>query len=559
MTDQQPSPPATPEAAAARLDALLADGYAGPLHLLPGRSAVRMAAALAGRPWTVARRGAGLAAELARIGLGRSRTAPDPDDERYADPAWTQNPLLRRLAQAHLAASTTADRVITDAALRPADDARVRAAVTALGGALAPSSTPLHPAVWRAAIDTGGASTVRGARRLLADLTGPPRVPAPSTPDAFEVGTDVAATPGAVVLRTPVAELIQYLPQTELVHDVPLLIVPPVLNRYYLADLAPGASMVEHLVRAGVQVFALSWRNPGPTLAHLDLDSYAHAVLEGMDAAEHIARTSRTSLLAFGAGTTITAMLLAHLAATGTQHRVAGVTLAAPVLSGRSVRPDAAAARAAAARSARVGHLDGRSLLAELAWRAPDALLWPQAVRSYLCGAAPPASEVLFWLTDTMRAPAGLHRDLADVALRAPLTVPGAATLLGTPLDLAKVDRDCYVVAGALDPVTAWRDAYAAAGLFGGACRFVLASGGQAASLVSPPGRLDVGFRAAGATADDPGRWLDEAAEQPGSWWADHLAWLLARSGPVHDAPPELGGRGLHAVAPVPGTYVLQG
>jgi polyhydroxyalkanoate synthase len=561
MTDPHPPAPAAAEAAASGLDALIPDGHPGPLGLLSGGSALRMAAALAVRPGALARRGVGLAAELARIGAGRSRVMPDVDDERYADPAWTRNPLLRRLAQAHLAASATADALVSDAELAASDEARVRAAVAAVSGALAPSTSPLNPAVWRAAVDTGGTSAVRGVRKLVSDMAAPPRTPVPAVAGRFEVGADVGATPGAVVLRTPVFELIQYLPKTEFVHEVPLLVVPPVLNRYYLADLAPGRSIVEHLVRAGVQVFALSWRNPDPAHvsahAQWDLDTYGRAVLDGMDAAEHVARTQRSSLMAFGAGGTITAMLLAHLAATGAQQRVAAVTLAGTVLDARSVPPDPAAAQAAVAESERAGHLDGRPLLAELAWRAPDALLWPQAVRSYLCGEEPPPSEVLFWLTDTTRAPAGLHRDLVDVALRAPLAVPGAASMLDTPLDLAKVDRDCYLVAGAADPVTAWRDAYAAAGLFGGACRFVLATGGHAASLVSPPGGTGAGFRAAGAVPGEPGRWLEDAADQTGSWWTDHLTWLTARSGPLQDAPPELGGRGMHALAPAPGAYVL--
>ncbi|WP_343940753.1 hypothetical protein, partial [Pseudonocardia zijingensis] len=540
------------------LDALIADGSRGPLALLPGVSAVRMAASLAARPGALARRGAGLAAELARIGLGRSRVLRAPDDERYADPAWTQHPLLRRLAQAHLAASEAADALVSDAELAPEDEARLRTALAALSGALSPSTSPLNPAVWRAVVESGGSSAVRGVRHLVDDMAGPPRVPAPAALGAFEVGGNVGATPGAVVLRTPVFELIQYLPQTERVHEVPLLVVPPVLNRYYLADLAPGRSVVEHLVRANVQVFALSWRNPDGAHAHWDLDTYGRAVLEALDATEHISRAPCSSLMAFGAGGTITAMLLAHLAATGAQHRVAAVTLAGTVLDARTVPPDPAAAEAAVAESERAGHLDGRPLLAELAWRAPDSLLWPQAVRSYLCGEQPPSSEVLFWLTDTTRAPAGLHRDLVDVALHAPLAVPGAARLLGTPLDLAKVDRDCYLVTGAGDPVTAWQDAYAAAGLFGGTCRFVLATGGQAASLVSPPGGIGAAFRAACAMPGEPARWLAEAPDQPGSWWSDHLAWLTARSGPLQDAPPGLGGRGMHALAPAPGAYVLE-
>ncbi len=561
MTDPHPPAPAAAEAAATGLDALITEGHSGPLGLLAGGSAVRMAAALTLRPAVLARHGAGLAAELARIGAGRSRLMPEPDDARYADPGWRHNPLLRRLAQAHLAATAAADGLVADAGLGAADEARLRGVVAALSGAFSPSVSPLNPAVWRAAVDTGGASAVRGVRKLVTDMAAPPRTPVPAAAGTLEVGADVGATPGAVVLRTPVFELIQYLPQTELVHEVPLLVVPPVLNRYYLADLAPGRSIVEQLVRAGVQVFALSWRNPDPAQhpahADWDLDTYGRAVLDGMDATQHVARSHRTSLMAFGAGGTITAMLLAHLAATSAQHRVAAVTLASTVLDARSMPPDPVAAQVAVAESERTGHLDGRPLLAELAWRAPDALLWPQAVRSYLCGEEPPPSEVLFWLTDTTRAPAGLHRDLVDVALRAPLSVPGAATLLDTPLDLAKVDRDCYLVAGAADPVTAWHDAYVAAGLFGGTCRFVLATGGHAASLVSPPGGVGTGFRASDAVPGMPDRWLAEAEDQAGSWWSDHLAWLTARSGTLQDAPPELGGRGMHAVAPAPGAYVL--
>jgi len=349
MTHQQPRPPTAADAAVTGWTRCSRPAGRAPCARCPAPPGCGWR-----RRWppgrTVARRGAGLAAELARIGLGRSAVAPGADDERYRDPAWTRNPLLRRLAQTHLATSAAAEALVGDAGLSPADDARVRAALDVLAGALAPSSSPLHPDVLRAAVDPGGTNAVRGLRRLVRDLTGPARVPA--VPAACEIGTDVAATPGAVVLRTPVVEMVQFLPQTELVHDVPLLVVPPVLNRYYVADLAPGRSVVEHLVRSGVQVFALSWRNPTREQAHWDLDTYARAVLDGLDAAEHIARTQRVSLMAFGAGATISAMLLAHLAATGSQDRVAAVTLAGGVLDGRT---DAAAARAAVAASQRAG------------------------------------------------------------------------------------------------------------------------------------------------------------------------------------------------------------
>jgi polyhydroxyalkanoate synthase subunit PhaC len=529
----------------------------------PAAPGIRLAAALAGRPLAVARRSAGLAAELARIGLGRSALAPAADDPRYAHPAWRENPVLRRAVQVHLAASATAQELVGDARLDRADEEHVRAAVDAVADALAPSNTPLNPAAWRAVTDSGGPSAVVGARRLVTDLAATPRVPATVEPGAFDVGTDVAATPGAVVLRTPVFELLQYLPQTETVLDVPLVVVPPVRGRYYLADLAPDRSIVEHLVRGGQQVFAVSWRNPDASHAGWDLDTYGHAVLDAMDAAEHIARTPRTSLMAFGSGGTITAMLLAHLAAIGAQERVASVTFAATVLDRKDTGADQAAAMAALGASERTGLLDGRRLGHELARLAPEAFVWPYWVRSYLSGEPPPASDVQFWNADTTRVPTGLHRDLVDVALRGALAVPGATSLLGTPLDLAKVDRDCYVVAGAGDRAAPWPDVYRTTRLLGGSSRFVLADGGQLASLVSPPGDTSASFRSAApatsaTTAGGPPHgWIALTAAEHGSWWDDHLRWLTARTGPLRDAPPELGGRGLHALAPAPGDYVL--
>ncbi|WP_433295428.1 PHA/PHB synthase family protein [Pseudonocardia sp. CA-142604] len=544
--------------AALGLEMLFADVASGPLRPdLPLAPAVRMAAALAGRPLTVARRGAGLAAELARIGLGRSTLAPSPHDERYADPAWSDNPLLRRVVQTHIAAGAIASDLITDARLDGPDDERIRSTVTALVDALAPSNTPLNPAVWRRAL--GGENAVRGVARLAGDLAARPRVPASQGACCgFDVGTDVAATPGAVVLRTPVAELIQYLPQTEEVRDLPLLVVPPLATRYYLADLAPRRSIVEHLVRGGQQVFLLSWRNPGPEHAVWDLDTYGRTVLDAIDACEHITRTSGTSLMAFSwSGGAVTAMLLAHLAAMGAQQRVASVTFAASVLDheGHGTH-DTDAARGAVAASARRGCLDGSGLVAALARRQPDDLRPNRAPHHGTGRSAAPAPEVLSWLADTVRLPAAVHRALVDVAQDNALVTPGAAAMLGTAVDLSKIDRDTYVVAGSGSDT--WQSCYRTTGLLGGTSRFVLSTSGSRASVVCPPDDPDAEFQVAETTPPDASRWLATARPVAGSWWADHLAWLGERSGPLRDAPPELGGRGMHAVAPAPGEYVLQ-
>jgi len=545
------------------LDMLLVDGALGPLRrLLPAVPALRVAASLAVRPVAVTRRAMGLAAELARIGSGRSEVAPYPKDKRYTDPAWSENPVLRRLVQAHIAASGTASGLVADAELDWADRERVRFAVGNISDALAPSNSLLNPVAWRAAVDTRGASVVRGVRHLVSDLATQPRVPMMVEPDAFEVGEDVAATPGAVVFRTAVFELIQYLPQTASVRAIPLLLVPPTINKYYVADLAPGRSIVENLVRGGQQVFLMSWRNPGAEHAAWDLDTYGQAVLDAMAVCERITRTRSTSLMAFCSGGMITSMVLGHLAAAGAQDRVASVTFAVTVLDQHRAGTmgamlDAVTARNAVDASARKGYLDGRMLAEVFAWLRPNDLIWSYWVNNYLGGRSPKAFDILFWNADTTRMTAGLHRDFIDIALRNALVTPGAATMLGTPVDLSKVDRDTYVVAGVADHLCAWQSCYRTTQLLGGASRFVLSTSGHIASLINPPGNPKASFRVADPPPADPEAWLDGAATERGSWWPDHVAWLARRSGPELDAPPELGGRGMHALVPAPGEYVM--
>jgi polyhydroxyalkanoate synthase len=250
-------------------------------------------------------------------------------------------------------------------------------------------------------------------------------------------------------------------------------------------------------------------------------------------------------------------MLLAHLAAIGAQQRVASVTFAASMLDqeGHGTH-DTDGARGAVAASARLGYLDGSGLVAALARRQPDDLRPDRAPHHGTGRPAAPAPEVLFWLADTVRLPAALHRELVDVSQDNALVTPGAAAMLGTAVDLSKIDRDTYVVAGAGSDT--WRSCYRTTWLLGGTSRFVLSTGGSGASVVCPPDDPDAEFRVAETTPPDAERWLATARPVAGSWWADHLAWLGERSGSLRDAPPELGGRGMHAVAPAPGEYVLQ-
>src|SRR5580692_855819 len=233
---------AAADAATAPLDLLLTDAAIGMLRRLnPGSSGLRLAAALAARP---------------RLAAGTSQVQPSRRDRRFADPGWAGNPLLRRAMQAYLAAAETAEGVLADAGLDPADAERTGFILTNLIDALAPSNNPLlNPAALKAAVDSGGGSAMTGLRQFARDMATAPRVPSMVEPDAFEVGVDLAVTPGSVVLRTPVFELIQYRPGTAAVREVPLLVVPPVINKFYVMDLAPGRSMAEYLADRGLQVF----------------------------------------------------------------------------------------------------------------------------------------------------------------------------------------------------------------------------------------------------------------------------------------------------------------
>lgn len=250
--------------AAAPLDMLLAHGAFGPLHrLLPGGPGLRLTTDLARRPGTAVRRARDLGGELGQILLGRSALTPAKRDRRFTDDAWRTNPVLRRIVQAYLAAGGTARALLSDAELDWRDRTRLEFALDNVLAALAPSNNPLvSPVGWKALIDSGGGNIVAGLRNLIGDVLAAPRVPTMVRPDAFEVGVDLAVTPGAVVLRTDVFELIQYTPQTPAVRSRPLLVVSPVINKYYVTDIAPGRSLVEYLVKGGQQVFMISWRNP---------------------------------------------------------------------------------------------------------------------------------------------------------------------------------------------------------------------------------------------------------------------------------------------------------
>jgi polyhydroxyalkanoate synthase len=560
------SPTTKPDELAAPLDLLLTSATRPfARRMMPDAAWARLGVSLAKQPGAVASRAGTLARELGSVVAGRSHRAPARADKRFTDPAWQHNPLLHRIMQAYLAAAETADGLLADADLDWRDNDKMRFVADNLVEGFAPSNSPLiSPLGWKALIDTGGLSAVRGARAFARDMLSKPRVPAMVEPDAFAVGETVATTKGAVVLQTSVFELIQYAPQTAKVRTVPLLIVPPVINKFYILDIAPGRSMIEYFVAQGQQVFIVSWRNPQARHRDWGFDTYGAAIVEAMGAVQKIAGTDSVHLLGTCSGGILAAMIAAHLAEIGEADRIAGLNLAVTVLdqTRAGVAPAMMSDRAAQAAiriSARKGYLDGRDMAEMFAWLRPTDLVWRYVVNNYVQGRPPAPFDVLFWNADTTRMAAALHRDMVLMGLNNALLSPGALSMLDSAVDLSKVTMDAYVVGGLSDHICPWQATYRSARLLGSKDnRYVLSTSGHIQALVNPPGNPKASYRAGPADAEDPAQWVESAQKFSDSWWPDYVSWLAERSGPEVDAPKTLGGEDFPPLGPAPGSYVME-
>jgi polyhydroxyalkanoate synthase len=561
-----PREPGLRRAAQSGLDVMLSDAAlegGGVGRFLKPKATGRTIAGLARHPRRTGRDAGRFGIELARVAAGSSETRPRKGDRRFGERAWQENWLLRRVMQSYLATCDTADRLISDAGVDWRTERQARFAASNVLDALAPTNFPWsNPAVLKESIDAGGANLVRGGRRFLRDVTRPPHLPASVDVTKFEVGGNLAVTPGSVVLRTDVFELIQYRPATQEVHEVPLLFVPPTINKYYILDISPGRSMVEWLLGAQQQVFTISWRNPDAAQGHFDLDTYAQAVLEARDAVAEITRQPAVNVNAACSGGIITACALGHLAAIGEQDKFGALTMMVCALDqARMGTAGAFASRelaaVAVAESARKGYVDGRALAGVFAWLRPNDLVWNYVINNYLLGKDPPAFDILCWNQDSVRLAAGLHRDFIRSALDNALTHPGEVEVLGTPIDVGAITLDSYSIAGLNDHIVPWENAYRSAQLLGGAKRFVLSTSGHIQALVNPPSAESrASYRVVDDPADEPEVWVSQADVKRGSWWPDYRDWLSERAGELKAAPATLGSRKHKATAKAPGSYV---
>ena len=548
----------------AALDAMLTDAAIEPgaRRLVQPVATARLGGALARRPRRVARRLGGFGAELSRIAVGRSDVAPRKGDRRFGDRAWNESWMFHRLMQSYLALGGAVGDLVDDAGLDWRTDLRARFALDNLLDAIAPTNFPLtNPQVLKETIDRGGGNLVKGGLRFAGDA-GRGRLPAMVDTSGFQVGRNLAVSEGSVVAHTDVFELIHYRPTTTEVYETPLLVVPPTINKFYIVDLAPGRSLIEYLVGQGHQVFCISWRNPDAEQSHFDFDTYGQAVLESRDAVAEIARQDAVNVMAACSGGIITSGVVGHLAEEGRLGDLASLTLLVCALDNAqagttealATRPLAAAA---VAESARRGYLDGDALASVFSWLRPNDLIWNYVVNNYLLGKEPPAFDILYWNQDTVRMAAGLHRDFVMMALESALATPGGMRVLGSDVDLGKVDLDTYIVAGSNDHIVDWRNAYRSTQLLGGDNRFVLSTSGHIQALINPPHPDSrSSYRIADANPPEIAEWEAAATTQRGSWWPDYIAWLAERSGPLVAAPAKLGSRKHRPIAKAPGTYV---
>ncbi|WP_252271713.1 class II poly(R)-hydroxyalkanoic acid synthase [Pseudomonas subflava] len=498
--------------------------------------------------------------ELKNVLLGQSELLPEDGDRRFADPAWSQNPLYRRYLQTYLAWRKELHEWIEDSNLSEQDTSRGHFVVNLMTEAFAPSNSMAHPAAVKRFFETGGKSLLDGLSHLAKDLVNNGGMPSQVKMDAFEVGKNLATSEGAVIFRNDLLELIQYKPITEQVHERPLLVVPPQINKFYVFDLSPEKSVARFLLRNHVQTFVVSWRNPTKAQREWGLSTYIEALKEAIDVVTAITGSKDVNMLGACSGGITTASLLGHYAAIGEQ-KVNSLTLLVSVLDTKldtqvALFADEKTLEAAKRRSYQAGVLEGKDMAKVFAWMRPNDLIWNYWVNNYLLGNEPPVFDILYWNNDTTRLPAALHGDLIELFKTNPLTRPNALEVCGTPIDLKQVTSDIYCVAGTTDHITPWEACYKSSLLFGGKVEFVLSNSGHIQSILNPPGNPKARFSTNSEQTPTGKQWLENATKHADSWWLHWQQWLGERSGKLKKAPANLGNKAHAPGEASPGTYV---
>ncbi|WP_397404142.1 alpha/beta fold hydrolase [Phenylobacterium sp.] len=520
----------------------------------------------AGRPVKTLKHLKNFSGEVVKIVQNKSELAPDPKDKRFLDPAFRSNPFYRAGMQYYLAVRQGVGHWMDDLDFDDSERARASFVTNMILDSVSPTNSLIgNPSALKKAFETGGGSLIKGLKNAYEDITQNDGIVSQVDKRPFKIGENIATARGAVVHRTEMMELIQYAPTTEQVHGVPLLIIPPQINKAYVNDLSPEKSIIRFLTGSGIQPFMVSWRNP--TVEHRDwgLADYVDALIEAIDVICQITRSRTVNISGACSGGITAATLLSKLAAEG-DPRIGAATLMVCVLdpqpddSETGALVSAHGIEMARRRSAKAGVLEGSSLSRTFAWLRPNDLVWNYVINNYLHGEDPPAFDVLFWNNDSTNLTAALHSDYLRVYETQPFATPGVTEMAGHKVDLTKVIQDCFVVAGVTDHITPWKACYRTTQLIGSPnVEFILSQAGHIQSLLNPPGNPKAKYfksdKRPPASIDE---WLgNDASEHAGSWWPFWAQWLQARSGELKSAPKDLGSRKNSPGAAAPGEYVF--
>jgi len=489
---------------------------------------------------------------------------PAQGDARFKDQEWSDHFLFDYIKQSYLIAARHIQHAVAGVQGLPDESQKKIAFFTRqYVDALAPSNfAATNPQVLRATLASGGQNLVKGLANLLADIEkGEGQLRISMTDEtAFQLGRNVATTPGKVVFQNALLQLIQYQPSSSEVFRRPLLIIPPWINKYYILDLRENNSFIKWAVDQGHTVFVVSWVNPDAQLAEKGFDDYlTEGALAAMDAAMQAVGEKQLNVIGYCLGGTLLGCALAWLAAKG-DARVGCATFFVSLLDFSQpgelgVFIDEAQVENLERRMNERGYLEGSEMASTFNLLRSNDLVWSFVINNYLMGKDPFPFDLLYWNSDSTRMPARMHSFyLRNMYLKNRLGVPGAVTLAGVPVDLSKVTVPAYFISTVEDHIAPWKTTYEGARYLGGEVRFVLGGSGHIAGIVNPPAAKKYHYWTNDAFADTPDAWFEGATQHAGSWWEDWQRWIEAQNG-GDKVPARIPSK---AIEDAPGSYVAR-
>jgi polyhydroxyalkanoate synthase len=489
--------------------------------------------------------------------------APDPGDNRFKDPEWSANPYFDFWKQAYLVTAKWAEDMLhktegLDARTRQKADFYLRQ----VSSALSPSNFPMtNPEVLRETLASNAENLVKGMAFLAEDMSRSGDLLKISQTDAsaFEVGRNLATTPGKVIFQNEVFQLIQYAPSTDKVRERPLLIVPPWINKYYILDLTPAKSLIKFLIGQGFTVFMISWVNPDEHLAHKSFEDYMQeGILTAADAVRRETGVDKCNVVGYCVGGTLLATTLAYLAARGEEPFASASFLATQIdfthAGDLLLFTDGEQLEALNKLMAERGYLDGSRMANVFNMLRPRDLIWPYIVNNYLLGKKPFPFDLLYWNQDSTRMAAANHNFYLSEFYGANRLAKGELTIAGTRLDMKKVKIPVYELATKEDHIAPAVSVFKGAQTLGGPVEFVVSGSGHIAGVVNPPDKVKYQYWTNEKKAKTLEQWLKVAKEHPGSWWPHWAEWLTEHSGEW--TVPREPGEVLGVIEDAPGSYV---